>query len=270
MCSDTVDKMAPLRLLLCAAHPPLQADLLQENTASAVAAAMRAVDPDTLGAADAVPLVVALMQYEWAIADKVKRQAGELGTQFQQQANWSRTSKCMNDRCSQAVLHSYSAQAAGSLCNSVSVRPLSAGRDRRDPGRVLPARDGHPAVDALCARPDAAGRTPAQAQPPPSAACSGQVRHQPACTPAPSAQSPRSGGACRNRREHEQLDFRLTHFRSETLDYDAALRVDSLWCDPAQAVRRGGRAPRPQQGGAQEAGRRRAGAADAAGGDGGI
>jgi hypothetical protein len=42
------------------------------GSASIVSLAMRGVDPEALGAATAVPLVVALMQYQWGCADLVK------------------------------------------------------------------------------------------------------------------------------------------------------------------------------------------------------
>lgn len=52
-------------------HFHSQADLLDEAGALALAAAMREVDPEKLGAAAAVPLVIALMQHEWDTKDQV-------------------------------------------------------------------------------------------------------------------------------------------------------------------------------------------------------
>jgi hypothetical protein len=48
-----------------------QADLLDEAGALALAAAMREMDPEKLGAAAAAPLVIALMQHEWDTKDQV-------------------------------------------------------------------------------------------------------------------------------------------------------------------------------------------------------
>lgn len=65
-------RLEVLRELAAVLSPPEDVPPLLDQTASAaVAGALRAAEPEAVGAAAAVPLVVALMQYEWQTRDQV-------------------------------------------------------------------------------------------------------------------------------------------------------------------------------------------------------
>ena len=50
-----------------------QTDVLEKGSACLIAVAMREVDPEKLGAAAAVPLVIAMLHYELGCNNKVRR-----------------------------------------------------------------------------------------------------------------------------------------------------------------------------------------------------